>query len=133
MLWVRILLRRGVLDITLCNKVCQWLAASWWFYPGTPVSFTNKTDHDISEILLKLALNTLTLTLISLYPIYTIPRLCNWRVLDFMMDVMDWSSAPYHFTSTWYHYRCNSRSYCPTFCDFIFFNGGGFYFQIVYC
>ena len=66
MLWVRILLRRGVLDTTLCNKVCQWLAASWWFYPGAPFSFTNKTDHDISEILLKLALNTLTLTLISL-------------------------------------------------------------------
>jgi len=31
-----------------------------WFYPGTPVSFTNKTDrHNITEILLKLALNNL--------------------------------------------------------------------------
>ena len=27
-LWVRILLRRGVLDITLCDKVCQWLVAT---------------------------------------------------------------------------------------------------------
>jgi hypothetical protein len=25
-LWVRILLRRGVLDTTLCDKVCHWLA-----------------------------------------------------------------------------------------------------------
>jgi hypothetical protein len=34
-----------------------------WFSPGTPVSFTNKTDHhDITEILLKVALNTITLT-----------------------------------------------------------------------
>ena len=29
-LWVRILLRRGVLDTTLCDKVCQWLAACQW-------------------------------------------------------------------------------------------------------
>ena len=31
-----------------------------WFSPGTPVSFTNKTDHhDITEILLKVMLNTI--------------------------------------------------------------------------
>ena len=33
-----------------------------WFSPGTPLSSTNKTDsHDITEILLKVALNTITL------------------------------------------------------------------------
>ena len=58
MLWVRILLRWGVLDTTLCDKVCRW------FSPDTPVSSTNKTDcHDFTEILLKMALNTITLTL----------------------------------------------------------------------
>jgi hypothetical protein len=31
-----------------------------WFSSGTPVSSTNKTDrHDIAEILLKVALNTI--------------------------------------------------------------------------
>ena len=51
---------RGVLDTNLCNKVCQWLAAGQWFSPGTPVSSTNKTDrHDITDILLKVALNTI--------------------------------------------------------------------------
>ena len=31
-----------------------------WFSPGTPVSFTNKTDcHDITEIFLKVALNAI--------------------------------------------------------------------------
>jgi len=25
--------RRGVLDTTLCDKICQWLAAGWWFSP----------------------------------------------------------------------------------------------------
>ena len=45
---------QGVLDIALCEKVCQWLATGRWFSPGTPVSYTNKTDcHDIIEILLK--------------------------------------------------------------------------------
>ena len=60
-LWVRIPLRRGLLDTTLCDKVCQWLTTGWWFSLGTLVSSTNKTDrHDITEILLKVALNTIT-------------------------------------------------------------------------
>ena len=63
-LWVRIPLRRRLFDTTLCDKVCQWLAAGRWFSPVTPVSFTNKTDsHDIIEILLKVALNTIIITL----------------------------------------------------------------------
>jgi hypothetical protein len=33
-------------------------------FPGTPVSSTNKTDrHDITEILLKVALNTIKQTI----------------------------------------------------------------------
>jgi hypothetical protein len=59
-LWVQIRLRRGVLDITLCDQVCRWLAAGRWFSPGTLVSSTKKTDrHNIAEILLKVALNTI--------------------------------------------------------------------------
>jgi hypothetical protein len=66
-LWVRIALRRDVLDTTLCYKLCQWLATSQWFSPGTPVSSTNETDHlDITDILLKVALNTITWILIYL-------------------------------------------------------------------
>ena len=53
-----------VLDTTLCGKVCQWLEAGQWFSLGTLVSSTNKTDcHDIAEILLKVVLSTITLTL----------------------------------------------------------------------
>jgi hypothetical protein len=37
--------------------------AGLWFSLGTPVSSTNKTDyHDIAEILLKVALNTMKQT-----------------------------------------------------------------------
>jgi len=52
MVWVRIPPRRGVLDTTLCDQVCQWIATVQWFSPGTPVSSTKKTDHhDIAKIL----------------------------------------------------------------------------------
>jgi hypothetical protein len=48
-------------DTTLCDKFCQWLATGRWFFPGTLVSSTNKTDsHNVTEILLKVALNTIS-------------------------------------------------------------------------
>ena len=38
-----------------------------WFSAETPVSFTNKTDrHDITEIFLKMALNTIILLIQNL-------------------------------------------------------------------
>jgi hypothetical protein len=41
-------------DLLLCD---------WWFSPGIPVSLTNKIDHhDITEIMLKVALNTINQT-----------------------------------------------------------------------
>jgi hypothetical protein len=40
--WVRIPLRRVVLDTALCDKVCQWPVTSSWHSSGSPVSFTNK-------------------------------------------------------------------------------------------
>ena len=44
-------------------KVCQWLATGRWFSPDPPVSSTNKTDrHNITEILLKVVLNTIKQT-----------------------------------------------------------------------
>ena len=57
---VPIPLRWGVLDTTLCDKVFHWLTASHWFSQDTSVASTNKTDrHDITEILLKVALSTI--------------------------------------------------------------------------
>jgi hypothetical protein len=61
MLWVRISTRARC--TTLCDKVCPWLATGRWFSPSPPLSSTNKTDrHDIIEILLKVALNTIKQT-----------------------------------------------------------------------
>ena len=51
-----------VLDTTLCDKDCQWLVVSKWFFLGTLVSSTSKTDlHDITEILLNMVFTTVTL------------------------------------------------------------------------
>ena len=41
--------RRGVLDATLYDTVCQLLAECWWFTLSIPVSSANKNDsHDIA-------------------------------------------------------------------------------------
>ena len=50
-----------IIDTTLCYKVCQWAVAGQWFSPCTLVSSTNKTErHDITEILMKVVLNTIS-------------------------------------------------------------------------
>ena len=61
-------------------KVCQWLATSRCFLYGTPVSSTNKSYcHDITEILLKVALNTINLNPTLLF--------ISWYILFFNNDV----------------------------------------------
>ena len=70
-LWVRIQLMTRVLDITLCNTVCQ----CWWFSPGTPVSSTNKTDrHDISDIFCLFIISLHKSFTLSLLRTATFPR-----------------------------------------------------------
>jgi len=52
-------------DITFCLLYYRFNESpnAQWFSPGTPVFSTNKTDrNDISEILLKVALNTINKT-----------------------------------------------------------------------
>ena len=63
-LWVQIPFIRGILYATLCDTVCQQLATGRWYSPRTSIFSTNKTDHsNIIEILLKVVLNIITLTL----------------------------------------------------------------------
>jgi hypothetical protein len=53
------------------------IAAGQWFFPSSLVSHIDKTGrHDITEILLKVALNTITLLLTSLV-LYTFPSVLN--------------------------------------------------------
>jgi hypothetical protein len=49
---------------TLCDKVCQCLAAGRWLSPDSSIFSTNETDgHDKAEILLKVALYTIKPTI----------------------------------------------------------------------
>ena len=58
----------NVLDATLCDNVCQLLATGRWFSTATLVFSTNKTHrHDKAEILLKVVLNTITVTIIRVH------------------------------------------------------------------
>ena len=73
---------RGVLDTTLCDKVCQWLVAGRWFSPGTTVSSTNKADrHDITDILLKVALNTMNINQTWIHVLLVFSTVVNWSAL----------------------------------------------------
>jgi hypothetical protein len=57
------------------------IVAGRWFSPGTPVSSTNQINrHKINEILLKVALNTTTLTL--QLEIFYHPIICNFKNLS---------------------------------------------------
>ena len=73
-------------------KVCPWLAKGLWFSPGTQGSSTNKTDHhDIAEIVLKVALNTITLTtricVMLCFFLYRIKVLSEYMLQHFYVPV----------------------------------------------
>ena len=53
--------KKGCIRIAAASdKVYQLFAHDRWFSPGTPASYTTNTGcHDIAEIFLKIALNTI--------------------------------------------------------------------------
>jgi hypothetical protein len=58
--WLGKLQKRCTRLAVASGKVYQLLAHGRWFSPGTSASSTSKTGHhDIAEILLKVALNTI--------------------------------------------------------------------------
>jgi hypothetical protein len=62
--------------------VIKFAAAGLWFSPGTPVSSTNKTDcHDITEILLKVALSTITIIITTQFLKPTHYKVCGRSVV----------------------------------------------------
>jgi energy-converting hydrogenase Eha subunit E len=71
--WVRIQLMANCNRYNIMWYICLWLEAGWWFSPGTLISSTNKSDrHDITEILLKIALNTISIALLCIETTFSI-------------------------------------------------------------
>jgi hypothetical protein len=56
-------------DTTVCDKICLWLEAGWWFSLGsTLVSSTSKTDHhDIAEKMLNSISNSFSSEILENY------------------------------------------------------------------
>jgi len=78
----------------LCDKFCQRLATGRWFFSGTRVSATSKTDcHDITEILLKVELYTITLTLILRFDYFQ--QYYNYQVVVCFISEGKKSRYPY--------------------------------------
>jgi hypothetical protein len=71
-----------------------------WLSPFTPISSTNKTDcHDITEILLKVALNTINLTLTQEYTILPSDK-TSIAVLTKIYHPLPTSVQPIYITKT---------------------------------
>jgi hypothetical protein len=97
--------------LTLCDKVCQWLVTGRWFSPGTPVSSINKTNrHDLTDILLKVVLNTKNQTSVKSWRLVLLmeetgvpgenhrPVTSHWQTLSHIVV----SSTP-HLSGIWTH------------------------------
>jgi hypothetical protein len=104
-LWVKIPFRWVLFNTTLCDKVCQWLAAGQWFSPGNRVFSTNKTDrHYITEIL----------SIVALTVKHHYPNLHHdfWWTIDckdnewIITDIMHWVNELGQFIQWW---RTNNR------------------------
>jgi hypothetical protein len=74
-----------VLDTTLYDEICQWLATGKWFSPGAAVSSTIKSGHhNTTEILLKVALNTINL------------HKYHWLFLDSWLGISSYNKSGSH-------------------------------------
>ena len=95
MLWVWIPLRWGILDTTLC----KWLATDQWFSSGSLVSSTNKIDlHNITKELLKVQLNTITLT----YNVFDVKLPDNFQNQETVVWYWQYHSLISDNTTPWY-------------------------------
>jgi hypothetical protein len=94
---------RGLLDTTLCDKVCLWLATGQWFSSGTSVSSTNKNEcHHITVPVFIYCIRSLehyvayNIYIICIFLLCTIKYCFYWSILQNCLP----------FQSTWVHPRC---------------------------
>jgi len=85
---------------TLCDKVCQRLAAGRWF---SPVSSTNKTDrHDITELLLKVALSTMKSNKAKRLHVATNPMIfLFWKIAYPLTEEDGMAASLMHYNYSW--------------------------------
>jgi len=112
---------RCVFDTTLCNTVYLWPATDLWISPRIPVSSTSKIDrHDITEILLKVALNTINQTMMCKGGITVELWLCAinyqsilrscWSSYNVLQVLAKWKESAIlkkwdNFTMNWFYWN----------------------------
>ena len=95
--WIPLMARCTQCNILWCSdKVCQRLVAGRWFSPGTPVSSNKTYCKDITEILLKVAWNAITLTLIHVNN--------SFRSKD--MKIYPYNVSSFIYVRVWTTYYC---------------------------
>ena len=87
------------------DKAYQLLAHGRWFSPGIPASSTTKTGcHDIAEILMKVALNTIN-QIKSNQSIYQLNHLCGVMARLLVSGVVDHGGDQLSGQTNDYHSR----------------------------
>ena len=110
-----VLLRMIFFMFRIQQNSCQWLVTGRWFSPGTLISSTNKTDrHDITDILLKVTLNTIKP---SNYNSSCTVYYCNYRFNTFVCAkktfVVSTGTSFWLLDTQWY-FRWWQYWYCDT-------------------
>ena len=111
-----------IMPVLTLSTFCQCRATAQWFSSGTLVSSTNTADrHDITEILLKVALNTINQTRFTRIQFYSIKH--NYPELD---KNEYWCKSETYLGCLCYHDKrlsrgcghwCKSETYLGYLCD----------------
>ena len=78
--------------LTVCDKVCQWLAAGLWFSPGTLVSSTNKIQWFLMRCCLHQKLKNIALAAKFFFKPCIIPQTweCSYFAVDYVILKIPW-------------------------------------------
>ena len=144
-LWVWIPLRRSVLETTLCDKVCQWLATAQWFseYKWNIVESGAKHHSPNPQLLsyilhkwekLSLHLCFTKITKLSLHLCFTKMtklslQLCFTKMtkLSLQLCFTKMTKLSLHLCFT----KMTKLSPCKKFSNFVFYWKQGFFFKII--
>ena len=119
-LWVRTLFMVRCTRYNYVIKICQTLAKGQWFSPGTLVSSTNKTDrHDITEIVLKVRLNTIIYLIwfIVFNTTFNNISAISWRPVLVVENPEYPERTTDHVQATGKLYHLRLRVECTPFCN----------------
>ena len=100
------------LDTTLCDKVCQWFAAGRCFFLDDPVCSAN-----IKAILLKVALDIITVTLIRNFTsnIHMLFNIFINELWNLFILFIKWKENKYHIVGTKSNIEVVERGKIDTF------------------